>query len=430
LNWRVESLGAYRPRIVDAELDELVPQLPAIALEGAKGVGKTATAQGRAGSFHYLDDDRQLEVARADVNRLLAADAPVLIDEWQRLPSVWDAVRRAVDEDPSPGRFLLTGSASPQTPQTHSGAGRIVQLRMRPLTLVERGMPPSVGVADLLTGTQPEIAGSTDIVLGDYVTEILTGGFPALRGLSGRALRAQLDGYLARIVDHDFPEMGQQVRRPDTLRRWMEAYAAATSTTATYETIRDAATGGQGEKPAKTTTEPYREVLERLWVLDPVLAWRPSRNHFRRLGAAPKHQLVDPALAARLLGVGADALLSGSSAGPAVPRDGTLLGSLFESLVCLCLLVYAQASEAEVRHLRTKGGEREVDFILVRDDSRVLALEVKLSATVDDNDVRHLLWLRDQLGDELLDAAVITTGRDAYRRPDGIAVIPAALLGP
>jgi predicted AAA+ superfamily ATPase len=427
--WAVESLGGYRPRVVDAELDDLIPELPAIALEGAKGVGKTATAVERAGSAHYLDDDQQLEVAQADIKRILTTHAPVLIDEWQRLPTVWDAVRRAVDDDPSPARFLLTGSASPMTPSTHSGAGRIVQLRMRPLTLAERGMAPSVSMNDLLRGTRPEITGSTDITLDDYVTEILAGGFPAFRGLSARALRAQLDGYLARIVDHDFPEMGQQVRRPDTLRRWMEAYAAATSTTASYEAIRDGATSGQGDKPARTTTEPYREVLERLWVLDPVPAWQPSRNYLKRLGAAPKHQLVDPALAARLLGVGADALLSGQDVGPSVPRDGSLLGALFESLVCLCLRVYAQGAEAHVRHLRTKAGEREVDFVLVRDDARVVAIEVKLSATVEDADVRHLLWLRDQLGEELLDAAVINTGREAYRRRDGIAVIPAALLG-
>jgi uncharacterized protein len=165
-------------------------------------------------------------------------------------------------------------------------------------------------------------------------------------------------------------------------------------------------------------------------VLDPVPAWRIRRNYLNRLGAAPKHQFVDPALAARLLGLGADALLSGQSFGPSVPRDGTLLGALFESLMGLCLRVYAQGAEAHVRHLRTKAGEREVDFVLVRGDARVVALEVKLSATVDDADVRHLLWLRDQLGDELLDAAVINTGRDAYRRRDGIAVIPAALLGP
>ncbi|WP_404352318.1 DUF4143 domain-containing protein [Phycicoccus jejuensis] len=430
MTWGTPPLSGYRPRVIDAELDVLLPGLPAIALEGAKGVGKTETARKRAGSVHLLDDEQQLEVARADIDRLLATEPPVLIDEWQRLPPVWDAVRRAVDADASPSRFLLTGSASPRTPQTHSGAGRIVQLRMRPLTLSERGMSPSVSVAALMSGARPVIEGSTEIGLDDYVTEILAGGFPALRGLPDRALRAQLDGYLARIVDHDFPEMGQPVRRPDTLRRWMEAYAAATSTTAAYEAIRDAATGGQGDKPAKTTTEPYREVLERLWILDPVPAWTPSRNHLRRLAQAPKHQLADPALAARLLGVGPESLLSGRSSGPVVPRDGTLLGALFESLVGLSLRVYAQAAEAKVRHLRTKAGEREVDFILLRDDSRVVAVEVKLSATVSEDDVRHLLWLRDQLDDELLDAAVVTTGREAYRRPDGIAVIPAALLGP
>lgn len=429
--WNVGRIaGEYVPRVIDAELDQLLPELPALTLEGAKGVGKTATAKERANSVHYLDDNSQLEVARADVSRLLGTAEPVLIDEWQRLPGVWDAVRRAVDEDPRAARFILTGSASPQNPQTHSGAGRIVQLRMRPLSLSERGMTPTVSVAELLTGNLSAVEGTTDILLEDYVTEILASGFPAFRGLTSRALRAQLDGYLARIVDHDFPEMGQQVRRPDVLRRWMEAYAAVTSTTATYETIRDGATGGHGDKPARTTTEPYRDVLERLWIVDPIPAWQPSRNHLTRLGATPKHQLVDPALAARLLGVGPDALLSGGSAGPPVPRDGTLLGALFESLVALNLRVYAQAAEAEVRHLRTKAGEHEVDFVLVRSDARVLGVEVKLSATVEDKDVLHLLWLREQLGDDLLDAVIVTTGRDAYRRPDGIAVVPAALLGP
>lgn len=430
MTWSVDPLSGYQRRVVDSELDELLPGLPAIAVEGAKGVGKTATARQRAQSAFYLDDEGQREVARADVARLLESPGPVLIDEWQRLPSVWDAIRRAVDADPQAGRYLLTGSASPQTPQTHSGAGRIVQLRMRPLSLAERGMAPSVSVRELLTGSRPDITGATQIALGDYVTEILAGGFPALRGLPDRALRSQLDGYLARIVDHDFPEMGQQVRRPDTLTRWMRAYAAASSTSASFEVIRDAATGGNGDKPARTTTEPYRAILERLWIVDPVLAWQPTLNHLRRLGAAPKHQLVDPALAARLVGVGADALLDGRDTGPSVPRDGTFLGALFESLVCLNLRTYAQAAEAEVRHLRTKGGEREVDFVLVRDDSRVLAVEVKMSATIGDGDVRHLLWLREQLDEDLLDAVVVTTGRDAYRRPDGIAVVPAALLGP
>src|SRR5207244_9381227 len=149
-----------------------------------------------------------------------------------------------------------------------------------------------------------------------------------------------------------------------------------------------------------------------------------------RLSQRPKHQLADPALVARLLGVDASTLLRGGSAGPLIPRDGTLLGALFESLVTLAVRVYARAAEAEVSHLRTKGGEHEIDLIVERGDAGVVAIEVKLSRAVVDNDVRHLAWLARQLGDELLDAVVITTGPEAYRRPDGIAVVPAALLGP
>ena len=209
----------------------------------------------------------------------------------------------------------------------------------------------------------------------------------------------------------------------------MEAYAAATATTASYERIRDAATSGQREKPSKTTTQPYRDVLERLWLLDPVPAWLPSRNRLARLSSSPKHHLADPALAARLLGADARTLLQPRLGGPRIPRDGTLLGALFESLVTLSFRVYAQASEARVGHLRTWSGEREIDLI-VESDRGVLAIEVKLGRTPDDRDVRHLLWLRQQLGEELLDALVVTSGRTAYRRPDGVAVVPAALIGP
>ena len=140
------------------------------------------------------------------------------------------------------------------------------------------------------------------------------------------------------------------------------------------------------------------------------------------------HQIADPALAARLLGCDEGALLAGSPAGPAVPRDGPLLGALFQSLVTLSVRAYAQQNEARVHHLRTHGGEREIDLIVERGDGRVVALEVKLSSTPHDRDVRHLRWLAEHLGPSLLDAAVITTGPHAYRRRDGIGVIPAALL--
>jgi predicted AAA+ superfamily ATPase len=412
----------YRPRVIDAELDELVPQLQALAIEGAKGVGKTATASRRAATIHALDDPAQRSIAHADAERLLDGPPPVLIDEWQRVPEVWDLVRRRVDAGASPGQFLLTGSASPkQAAETHSGAGRIVSIRMRPMSLSERSAEPAtVSLAALLSGKRSVIAGRTSWRLDDYVDEILRSGLPGLRSLSGRALRAQLDGYLARIIDRDVREIGHPIRNPAALTRWMRAYAAASSTTTSFEKIRDAAMTNEGDKPSRAGTQPYRDALERLWILDPVPAWAPTRTRIRRLTLPDKHQLADPALAARLLGVDARALLS----------DGTLLGTLFESLVTLSAHVYAQHAEASLAHLRTGGGEHEVDLVVVRGDDRVVGIEVKLARDVGDHDVRHLHWLRSQVGDDLLDAVVVTTGPEAYRRSDGIAVVPASLLGP
>jgi hypothetical protein len=425
------QLQKYIRRVVDDELDELLPALPAVALEGAKGVGKTQTALRRAATVHQLDDPAARQIARADPSRMVAGEPPILIDEWQRVPETWDLVRRAVDADPTGGRFLLTGSAPPRELPTHSGAGRIVGSHMRPMSLAERGVEaPTVSLRGLLSGHRAPVDGSTRVALAVYAEQIVASGFPGLRHLSGRALRAQLDGYIRQIVERDVAESGLLVRRPDTLRRWLTAYAAATATTASYDAIRHAATSGVGDKPAKTTTGPYVEVLERLWILDRIDAWLPTRNRLSRLSAPPKHHLVDPALAARLLGVGVDALLDGRDAGPPVPRDGTLLGALFESLVTQSVRTYAQAAEAAVKHMRTYGGQREIDLIVERDDGRIVAVDVKFARTVHDDDTRHLRWLHDRLGNDLLDAAVITTGPDAYRRADGIAVVPAALLGP
>lgn len=421
---------SYERRVVDDELDELMPGLPAVSLEGLKGIGKTATAQVRASTVRRLDDPIEMQLLQAEPARLLEGPEPILIDEWQLLPSSWDLVRRSVDDNPAPGRFLLTGSASPVGAPTHTGAGRVVPIRMRPLSLAERGIAPSVSLSDLLRRHDSVVGGATDMTLSDYVEEILAGGFPGLRGLPQRALRAQLDGYVQRVIDREFPEQGMTIRHPDTLRAWMRAYAAASSTTASFETIRDAATPGVGNKPARSTTMPYRDILSRLWLLDPVAAWLPSNNKFKELATTEKHQMADPALAARLLGATASKLLSGEAVGPVVPRDGTLLGALFESLVALNLRVYAQHAEAEVRHVRTHRGDHEVDFVVIGSDGGVVGVEVKLSATVDESDVAHLKWLRETLGDGLRDAVLVNTGRNAYRRPDGIAVIPAALLGP
>lgn len=421
----------YRRRVVDDEIDELFGALAAVAIEGPKGVGKTRTALQRARTVHRLDDPAELVVARADPARLLEGEHPVLVDEWQRLPEVWDLVRRAVDDGAPPGSFLLTGSAVPDPPPMHSGAGRIVTVRMRPLALCERVGSASVSLAELLSGARAPITGRTNLGLSDYTDELLASGLPGLRSLSGRPLRRQLEGYVDRIVDRDIPDdAGVVIRNPAALRRWMAAYAAASSTTASFETVRDAASAGHEHKPSKKTTQAYRDALARVWVLDEVPAWIPSDNRLSELGHAPKHQLADPAFAAQLLGVQSSTLLAGQSSGPVLARDGTLLGALFESLATLSVRVCAAHSEAQVKHLRTARGRQEIDLIVERADGSVLAIEVKLARSITGKDAKQLTWLEQKLGDRVLDRVIITTGPAAYRREDGIAVVPLALLGP
>ena len=419
----------YTLRVIDAELDELMAGLAAIALEGPKAVGKTATALRRASTVHELDEEEQRAVAAADLDRVVGGEPPVLIDEWQRLPAIWDKVRRAVDRDATPGRFLLTGSASPEGGGSHSGAGRIIDLRMRPMSLAER-LPgvASVGLARLLDGTQGGIEGRTELALDDYVDEILGSGFPGIRGLPERAREAQLASYVSRVVDRDFPEL-RPVRNPARLRAWMAAYASATATTTSFEKLRAAAAPGEGTPPAKTTVIPYMDVLKRLFILDPLPGWRP-RAHLRELGEAPKHHLADPALAATLVNVTRDALLAGGAPGAIQPKDGTFLGALFESLVTLSVRVYAQAAQASVHHFRTHRGAHEVDLVVEGKNSKVVAIEVKLAATPPSAAVEHLDWFARTFRDDVVDRIIVTTGHDAYRRPDGIAVVPAALLGP
>lgn len=422
---------SYRRRIIDDTLDKLFPSLAAIALEGAKGVGKTATATGRAATILSLDRAAQRAALEADIDYIVQVRKPLLLDEWQLFSAVWDRVRRAVDDDAEGGQFLLTGSAGVgENARIHSGAGRIVSLPMRPLSMAERGLgEPTVSLASLLAGERAPVTGRSSVRLMTYTDEILRSGFPGIRDLPEKARERQLDSYITRIVEHDLKENGIEVRRPETLRSWLAAYGAATATDTGYTTILDAATGGDGEKPRRATVAGYRDHLMRLFVLDPLPAWIPAFNPLKRLTKAPKHHLVDPALAARLVGVGRAGLLRGDGDRPP-SATGTWLGALFESLAAQSIRVYAEAASARVGHLRTKETDHEIDLIVEASDRRIVALEVKLSETTRDADAKHLNWLEAQIGDRLADKVLITTGEFAYRRPDGVAVVPLALLGP
>ncbi|MCL2438283.1 MAG: DUF4143 domain-containing protein [Coriobacteriia bacterium] len=421
----------YIKRLVDSLLEEYIEGLPAIAIEGPKAVGKTETASRYANTIFSLDNERVRESLAADPELVNISEPPVLIDEWQYYPDIWNHIRRSVDAGASPGSFLLTGSSYPAGAKIHSGAGRIINVRMRPLSLQERGLaPPLISIKQCLSGTLPKHPVSTlEATEVDYIKEIMSSGFPGIRA-SSDSVRAQvIKSYLNNIATVDFPDAGYNLRRPDSLYRWMTAYAAATGTTASYSKILDAATAGESKKPSKATSIAYRDMLRNLWILDDVEPWIPLGGEFKRLKQKPKHFLADPALAATLLGYDADSLRFGTDESSYDRKYGNVLGRLFESLVALSLKTYAQLNGARLGHFRTQNGDREVDFIIEKGRG-IVAIEVKHSPSIGKNDIKHLAWLREKYGPRCKELIVVTAGPYAYRRKeDGILVVPAAMLG-
>lgn len=415
---------SYKRRNIDSSLDELLPQLPAILLDGPKAVGKTTTALQRSKTIKDMQSAADRNRAQLDSNWLLTGEKPILIDEWQKAPDSWELVKKQIDKDFSGGQFILTGSLPDAG--THSGAGRITSLRMRPLGFSERNLEtPQLSFKDLMQGNA-EIAGETDLGPSHYANEIARSGFFGIRDLEGNAIRVALDGYIERIIDKDLPEYGLSLRKPAKLRSWITSYAAATATTASWEKIRDAANSGSDQPPAKTSTMPYRDALTRLRILDELEAWLPTRNHFAKASAGSKHFLADPALAMHLLNMTQEQLFSEGLEENSF--DKPLFGRLFEALVTLSVRSLAESLFAKAFHFRDSKGFREIDLIIQRADGKVLAIETKLGETVQDKDLKHLNWLQDQLGEELIDRVVIYSGKYAYRH-NGVAVIPLALLG-
>ncbi|WP_231910104.1 ATP-binding protein [Corynebacterium cystitidis] len=412
---------SYRVRALDQRLDYLAQYFTAIAIEGPKAVGKTETALRRVGEVFRMDsaDDR---------DRFLATDLlskteqnPILIDEWQLLPESWDIVRRTVDAGAPPGSIFLTGSATPAPGvTTHTGAGRIMTARLRPFGLCETTPEEdAISLGDLLTG-ETQIEAEATFTLDDYIRELATTGLPAASALPSHAQSDFLSGYVQRIVDRELPAQGYTVRNRQGLLSWLRAYARATGTDASYTQLLARATAGDGNAPSKRTTAVYREKLSEIWMVDPLPAWDSLFHLIPRQTVAPKHYLADVALSLYFAGIRPRQLNTSQNA--------SRFGQFFESFAVHSARVAGSAHGLKASHVRTKGGEREIDLVLESRDGAVLAFEMKLAGRIRDEDVRHLTWLRDQLGEDLVEAVVLYTGRYAYRRPDGVAVIPLSLL--
>lgn len=413
----------YRPRIADQLLQRALTALGAVVIEGPKACGKTETARRVAASEVLLDLDPQaMEAASVDPRLILEGAAPRLIDEWQRQPRVWDAVRREVDSRKTAGQFILTGSATPSDEASrHSGAGRMAIVGMRPMTLYEQEISTGhISLADLLDGREPP-SGKAPLELADYVERIVIGGWPGLLGCSRHEAEQFMRGYLGVIIERDVDLISGARRDPRRVRRFLEAYAQLTAHPAALSTIVARAAGEDLEAPSRWAAAPYLDALRQLMIVDEVEAWSPELRSRTRLMSTPKRHLVDPSLAAALLRSSPDRLLSNLKT----------LGFLFESLATRDLRVYAAANDASLFHYRERGGELEVDLIVERNDGAWIAAEVKLGGELIDHAAATLLRLATTRTRRPPVALMIVTATEyAYRRPDGVLVAPLGLLGP
>jgi predicted AAA+ superfamily ATPase len=414
----------YQPRIVDDELGARLTATGAVAIEGPKACGKTATARQIAASEALLDVDVNARRAAAvDPALVLDGATPRLIDEWQLEPAIWNHVRRAIDDRQKPGQFILAGSAVPPDDITrHTGAGRITRLRMRPMTLFEMGASSGeISLALLLAG---ESANSADpgITIADLAREVAVGGWPGFRGLKVEEALGAIRDYLEEIRRVDVSRIEDKRRDPGKVGQLLRSLARNTGTYAAATTLaRD--TGGADGPLKDDTVRAYLDALERLMIVEDQPAWTPHLRSRYALRSAAKRHFVDPSLAVAALRATPERLFG----------DMKLFGFLFESLVVRDLRVYAQAADARVLQYRDSHG-LEVDAIVEAADGRWAGFEIELGAGQLDTAAANLQRFARQIdtercGNPTVLGVIVGTGY-GYLREDGIMVIPVGALRP
>jgi hypothetical protein len=410
----------YKVRLVDGLLDQLLEQLPALLVIGPRAAGKTTTTGRRAGTVVRLDREAEAAAFAADPDAALRGlPEPVLLDEWQNVPGVLGAVRRAVEADPHPNRFFVTGSVRAELEhEVWPGTGRLVRLAMYPMTVREL-----VGNAERSTFFDKTAAGEGLSVPGDspdlrgYVELALQSGFPvpALR-LTGRARQAWLESYIDDLLTHDVEQVEEPVtkrRDPQRLRRYFEAYALNSAGVAEHKKIYDAA------QVNKTTAAVYEQLLADLLTVEQIPAW--TSNRLKRLVHQPKRYVIDPALIAAALRMDEQGVI----------RDGGLLGRILDTFVAAQLRPELAVSTTRPRlhHLRTEQGRHEIDLVAELAGERLIAIEIKAGAApTAREDGKHLLWLRDELGPRFVAGVVFHTGPRVYELDDRIIAAPISSL--
>lgn len=408
-------MAAYTPRLVDDLIQRLLKELPALFIVGPRATGKTTTAARYANTIVRLDREAEAVAFRADPDAALRGlPEPVLLDEWQVVPGVLGAVKRAVDSRPDPGRFLVTGSVRGDLEgELWPGTGRLTRIPLYGMTLREQleevaGSPflDRLAKGDTLSPApeSPDLRG--------YVELMLRSGFPeAALKLSEAPRQRWLDSYVEQLLTRDAEQVAGG-RDPARLRRFVEAYAINTAGVVEDKRLYDAA--GINRRTAVA----YEALLTNLLVFEVLPAW--TTNRLKRLVLSPKRYVVDPALVAAILRLDVNAIL----------RSGDLLGRLLDSFVVAQLRAELAVTSSRPRlyHVRQEQGRFEVDVLAELGGGQVVAIEVKANAAPTARDARHLVGLRERLGETFLAGVVFHTGPRAYGLADQVVAAPISAL--
>ncbi len=418
----------YLNRIIDKEVEMALKYSGAILIEGPKWCGKTRTAEKHAASTLYLEDiekeDYYMHILDTKPADLLKGETPRLIDEWQKAPKLWNGVRFAVDQRGGPGHFILTGSTLPKKKdeeKLHTGTGRIARILMRPMTLFESlESNGSVSLRSLFNGG--DVSGVSSLSIEDIAFALARGGWPASIGSEKELALRHARDYVSSVVNSDISKVDDVERDPVRAGKLMRSIARNVSTMADMKTIRaDIAENGTEEFASDKTAASYVKALERIFVIEDLPAWSPDMRSKTALRTSPKRHFVDPSIAAVALRVSPEGLL----------KDFKTFGLLFESLCIRDLRVYAQANEGEVYHFCDVSG-LEADAIVHLFDGRWGAIEIKMGSREIDKAAENLIKLKNKVDlDEMREPsflAVITATEHAYRRKDGVYVIPLGCL--
>lgn len=420
----------YRPRVIDAELARCLKLFGAVEIRGPKWCGKTWAGLNQSVDEVYIADPSDgyvtRRLARLDPDSVLQGDHPLLVDEWQAAPGVWDAVRASVDRAPEPGRYILTGSAQPLLKDTvHSGTGRIVSIDMRPMTLFESGdSTAEVSLEELFDNPGKKIRGRSSHKLDDIIALAVRGGWPRAVGLDPGDGALIARRYIKSIVGGKDVEFEGVRYSPAKLEVLLRSLSRNTATMTSMSTIQKDVSSVDANGLSRSTVLAYVDYLQRIYMIWEQPAWRPELRSATRLRTTPKRHVTDPSLAAASLKAGPNKLKS----------DLNTFGFVFETMAARDLHVYAQSLGGQLCHYRDNSG-LEIDSIIELDNGGYAAIEVKLEADQEDEAAANLIRFARKMEAGGIDApaflaVVVGTGGFAYTRLDGVHVVPIGCLAP